>query len=125
MEGFGMENPKAKDIDEYINSFPLDIQAILQSIRNTVRNAAPGATEAISYGMPALKLNGILVFFAAQKHHIGFYPTSSGITAFQKELMPYKTSKGAVQFPLNKPIPYQLIGKITEFRAKQALSRGK
>ncbi len=120
-----MEYPKAKSIDEYINYFPADTQVILRKVRDTIQSAAPQATEAISYGMPAYKLNGNLVYFAAQKHHLGFYPTPSGIIKFQKELVPYKTSKGAIQFPLDKPIPYGLIKQITEFRVKEALSKEK
>lgn len=115
-----MEYPKAKTIDEYIAFFPPDVRDILQKTRQTIKDAAPGAAEAIAYGMPAFKLNGSLVFFAAQKHHLGFYPTPSGITRFQKELAPYKTSKGAVQFPFAEPIPYNLIEKITRFRVKEA-----
>jgi uncharacterized protein YdhG (YjbR/CyaY superfamily) len=114
-----------KTIDEYIKSFPEDIQIILKKIRQTIRKAAPEAAEAISYQMPAFKLNGNLVWFAAFKKHIGFYPKASGIEAFQKELSPYKLSKGSIQFRLDEPIPYDLIEKIVEFRVKANLSQEK
>jgi uncharacterized protein YdhG (YjbR/CyaY superfamily) len=112
-----------KTIDEYINSFPPDIQSILKKMRQTIREAAPGAEEVISYHMPAFKLNGILVYFAAQKHHIGFYPTASGIAAFKAELTSYNWSKGTVQFPLDKPIPFDLVKKIVTFRVKENLKK--
>lgn len=108
-----------KTIDEYIKTFPANIQSILEKMRQTIREAAPGAIGAISYQMPAFKLNGVLVYFAAHKNHIGFYPTSLGIEAFKAELAPYKWSKGAVQFPLDKPIPYDLVKKIVIFRVKE------
>jgi uncharacterized protein YdhG (YjbR/CyaY superfamily) len=115
-----------KTIDEYIRTFPPDIQDILQKIRQTVQKAAPDAVETISYQMPAFKLNGkVLVYFAAFKNHIGFYPTPSGITSFEKELSPYEKGKGTVQFPLNKPIPYDLVEKIAIFRAKEVLEKKK
>src|SRR5512136_2270655 len=95
-----------KTIDEYIKTFPVGTQSILEKMRQTIRKAAPGTIEAISYQMPAFKLNGVLVYFAAHKNHIGFYPTASGIEAFKAELTPYKFSKGAAQFPLDKPIPF-------------------
>ena len=108
-----------KTIDEYIKTFPEDVQRILKKMRKTIRNAAPEAAEAISYQMPAFKLNGALVYFAAFKNHIGFYPTSSGIEEFKKELSPYKGGKGSVQFPIKKPIPYDLLKKIVIFRMKE------
>jgi uncharacterized protein YdhG (YjbR/CyaY superfamily) len=120
-----MKSATARNIDEYIAGFSPEIQAVLQKIRRTISQAAPGATEAISYGMPAFKLNGNLVFFAAQKHHIGFYPTPSGIVNFQSELTSYETSKGAIRFPLDRPIPYQLIEKITRFRVKEELNKAR
>jgi uncharacterized protein YdhG (YjbR/CyaY superfamily) len=113
---------KVNTIDEYIAGYPKEIKAILQRTRKIINKAAPGATEAISYGMPTFKLNGNLVHFAAQKQHLGFYPTPSGVARFQQELTPYKTSKGAVQFPFDQPIPYDLIEKITRFRVNEALS---
>ncbi len=112
-------------IDEYIQTFPENIQAILEKMRQTIRKAAPESTETISYRMPAFKLNSILVYFAAAKNHIGFYPTASPIVAFQKELSPYKTSKGAIRFPLDKPIPYGLVEKIVKFRVKENLAKTK
>ena len=110
---------KAATIDEYINNFPLDIQGILEKIRSIIQKAAPESTEAISYGMPTFKFNGNLIHFAAFKNHIGLYPTPSGIAAFSKDLSPYRSSKGAVQFPLTQPIPYDLIRKITELRVRE------
>ncbi len=104
--------------DEYISQFPEHIQVILQRVRETIKNAAPGATERISYGMPGFYLNGMLVWFAGHKEYIGFYPTGEGIAAFKDKLTAYKFSKGAVQFPLDKPIPYELITKITQYRVK-------
>jgi uncharacterized protein YdhG (YjbR/CyaY superfamily) len=118
-----MDKKQSKTIDEYIKSFPPDVQDILQKIRQTIRTAAPGAEETISYQIPAFKQNGVLVYFAAFKEHIGFFPTSSGINAFKKELAPYKTSKGTVQFPIEKPIPYDLVKKIVMFRVKENLEK--
>jgi uncharacterized protein YdhG (YjbR/CyaY superfamily) len=112
-------------IDEYIATFPADIQSILQKIRATIRKAAPQAEEAISYQMPTFKLHGNLVHFAAFKNHIGFYPVPSGIEKFKKELSVYKGAKGSVQFPLDKPIPYELIGRIVKFRVKENLEKAK
>ena len=102
-------------IDEYIETFPKDVQSILEKMRQTIRRAAPEAEEAISYQIPAFKLNGNLVWFAAFKNHIGFYPMITGIRAFKKELSPYKGAKGSVQFPLEKPIPYDLVKKIVTY----------
>jgi len=107
-------------IDDYIQSFPLDIQKILQKIRKTIHKAAPDAVEGISYQMPGFKLNKKpLVYFAAWKTHIGFYATPSGNAAFKKELSKYKGAKGSVQFPIAEPIPYDLIEKIVVFRVKE------
>ncbi len=109
-----------KTIDEYIQTFPVNIQNILEKIRQTIRRAAPDAVETISYQMPTFKLNGKnLVHFAAWQNHIGFYPTPSGTEAFQKELSPYKRAKGSVQFPLDKPIPFDLVERIVTFRVKE------
>ncbi len=105
-------------IDEYIAQFPQQIQLILQKVRASIREVAPTATERISYGMPGFYLNGMLVWFAGHKEYIGFYPTGEGIEVFKGELTPYKFSKGAVQFPLDKPIPYDLIRKITRYKAE-------
>jgi uncharacterized protein YdhG (YjbR/CyaY superfamily) len=112
-----------KNIDEYIAGFPKDIQEILEKIRMTIRKAAPDAQETISYQIPTFTLKGYLVHFAAFKKHIGFYPTSSGIEKFKQELSVYKTSRGTVQFPLDRPIPYELIRRIVKFRAKENLER--
>ena len=103
-----------------------NIDGSLKRSCGTVRESAPKAEETISYGMPAFKFNGkSLVYFAAHKNHVGFYPTSSPIEYFQKELSPFKTSKGAVQFPLDKPIPYDLVKKIVKFRVKENESKKK
>ena len=110
-------------IDEYIAQFPDDVQPILQKVRAVIKDSAPGATEKISYQMPAFYLKGTLVWFGGHKHHIGFYPTGTGIEAFKKELSAYKSSKGAVQFPMDQPIPYELISKIVKFRVAQNLSK--
>ena len=114
-----------KDIDEYIAGFPKDIQTILQKIRQTVKKAAPDASEKISYQMPTFYLNGNLVHFAAFKHHIGFYPTPSGTEKFKKEISGYQAAKGSIQFPLDQPIPYDLIRQIVEFRVKENSAKTK
>jgi uncharacterized protein YdhG (YjbR/CyaY superfamily) len=103
-------------IDEYIASFPAEAQKILTKLRKTVKSAAPDAQERISYQMPAFSQNGILVFFAAFKRHIGFYPTASGIRAFKKQLSTYETSKGAIRFPIDKPLPLGLIRAMVKYR---------
>jgi uncharacterized protein YdhG (YjbR/CyaY superfamily) len=110
-------------IDEYIAAFPKRMQLLLKQMRTALREAAPGAEEKISYRMPAFALKGILVYFAAHKNHIGFYPTASGIQAFQKELSAYEGSKGAVRFPLDKPLPLQLIAKIVKWRVAENLKK--
>jgi len=113
-----------KTIDEYIKTFPEDVQAILQKVRQTIRKAAPQAEEAISYQMPTFKLNGRnLVHFAGYKHHVGFYPVPSGIDAFERELSRYRQGKGSVQFPLDRPVPYDLVRKIVIFRMRENLAR--
>jgi uncharacterized protein YdhG (YjbR/CyaY superfamily) len=112
-----------KTIDEYIAGFPDDVQAILKKIRMTIRKAAPDAQETISYQIPTFTLKGNLVHFAAYKNHIGFYPTSTGIEKFKKELSVYKGAKGSVQFPLDQPVPFELISKIVKFRVKENLAR--
>jgi uncharacterized protein YdhG (YjbR/CyaY superfamily) len=113
------------NIDEYIAQFTADIQIKLKEIRALIRKAAPEAEEKISYQMPAFTLKGILVYFAAQTNHIGFYPTSSGIRTFQKELAGYKTGKGSIQFPTDKPLPLGLISKIVRFRVRENLEKAK
>ena len=112
-----------KTIDEYVSTFPDDVQILLQKMRQTIRQAAPEAEEAISYRIPTFKLNGNLVHFAAFKSHIGFFPTSSGIAAFKKELSHYKSSTGSVQFPMDRPIPYGLVRRIVAFRRKESLKK--
>ncbi|HEY6438162.1 MAG TPA: DUF1801 domain-containing protein [Ignavibacteriaceae bacterium] len=107
-----------KTIDEYIKTFPNDIRKILETVRQTIKKAAPDAEEAISYQIPTFKLNGNLVHFAAFKNHIGFYPGSKAIEIFQKELTKYKSSKGAVQFPIDEEMPLSLIQKIVKYRVK-------
>ena len=104
------------NIDQYIQSFPALFQVRMQEMRKAIQKAAPMAQECINYAMPTFKLHGNLVHFAAYKHHIGFYPAPSGIEAFKAELRPYKTSKGAVQFPIDQPLPLDLITKIVLFR---------
>src|SRR6266513_958539 len=116
---------KFKTVDEYISTFPASTKAILKELRKTVKQAAPQAEELISYNMPAFTLHGRLVYYAAYKKHIGLYPISSAIKAFQRELSDYKTSKGAIQFPLDRPIPFGLITKIVKFRVKENLEKAK
>ena len=110
---------KNKEIDIYIKKFSKDTQAILIKIRSAIIKAAPKAEEAMSYGIPTFKYNGNLVHFGAFKKHIGFFPSPSGTSAFKKELSVYKNTKGSVQFPFDKPIPFQLITKIVKFRVIQ------
>jgi len=112
-----------KNIDEYIATFPKNVQIILEEFRQAVREAAPEAKEVISYQMPAFKQKGILIWFAAYENHIGFYPTASGIDAFKEKLSAYETSKGTVRFPLNKPIPSDLVKEIVLFRVKENLRK--
>ncbi|MGE5508624.1 MAG: iron chaperone [Chitinophagales bacterium] len=110
-------------IDEYIAQFPPEVREKLEALRSVIRESAPGAEERISYQMPAFALHGILVYFAAHKNHLGFYPTASGIAAFHPELSRYKVTKGTVQFPLDEPLPCELIGKIVRFRVAENLAR--
>jgi uncharacterized protein YdhG (YjbR/CyaY superfamily) len=112
-------------IDEYISSFPKNVQKILREIKRSLREAAPEAEEAISYQIPTFKLNGNLVHFAAFKNHIGFYPGSKAIKIFSKELESYETSKGTVRFPLDKPMPLLLIKKIVRYRVKESSTKVK
>lgn len=109
-----------KTIDEYISTFPENVQEKLGKIRNIIRNAVPEAKETISYGMPTFNLNGsYLIYFAAWKNHISFYPVPSGAEGFEDELSPYLSGKGTAKFPLKKPIPYDLVEKIVEYRLKE------
>ena len=113
-------NTDYQSVDEYIKTFPENIQLLLAKVRTTIVEHAPEAVESISYGMPAYKTNGKpLVYFAGFNKHIGFYATPRGHSEFSSELSNYKQGKGSVQFPLNKPIPYDLIGRIVEFRVKE------
>lgn len=112
-----------KTMDEYIDTFPADVQRTLNELRQTIRDAAPEAEETINYQMPTFALNGNLVHFAAFSNHIGFYPTPTGIEAFKEELSPYKGAKGSVQFPIDKPLPLALIRRIVEYRVKENSER--
>ena len=116
---------QAKTIDDYIADFPDDVQAKMQKVRSTIKKAAPKAEEAIKYGIPTFVLNGNLIHFAGYKNHIGLYPGPGPIEEFEEELSGYPTSKGTIQFPLEKRVPYGLIGKITKSRAKQNLAKKK
>ncbi|MBN2335713.1 DUF1801 domain-containing protein [Candidatus Bathyarchaeota archaeon] len=112
-----------KTVDEYIAGFPEDTQEILEKLRHVIRESAPDAEETISYRMPTFRLKGNLVHFAAHKKHVGFYPTPSAITAFEEELAPYETSKGSIRFPIDKPIPFDLVKRIVEFRVNEVLEK--
>jgi uncharacterized protein YdhG (YjbR/CyaY superfamily) len=117
---------KFTTIDGYISSFPKEVQVLLEEIRLTIKKAVPGAEEAISYQIPTFKLNrSNLVHFAAWKGHIGFYATPAGNAAFKKELSKYRMAKGSIQFPLDQPIPYDLVAKIAKFRVRETQSRKK
>ena len=113
----------ARTIDEYIAGFPADVQVILEKIRETIRQAAPAAQETINYAIPTFTLHGNLVHFAAFDRHIGFYPTPTGIEHFKDELSAYQMAKGSVQFPLDVPIPYDLIREIVRFRVQENLQK--
>lgn len=114
---------KPKNFEEYLISFPIETQKILEQIRETIRKAAPGAEEVISYGMPLFKLNGRLIYYAAFKNHIGFYPMASAIEAFKPYLSGYKWAKGSIQFPFQNPLPLDLITKIVKFRVNENLEK--
>ena len=113
------KSPKPKDIDSYISQFPHDVQAILDKVRTTIQSAAPEAKETISYLMPAFRQHGILVYFAAWEKHIGMYPPISGNKTLEKAIARYTGPKGNLQFPLDEPIPYELIERIVKLRVKQ------
>ncbi len=114
-----MKMTKYSSVDEYIGSYPKELQVLLEKLRVTIKKVAPAAVESMSYGMPGYKLNNKpLVYFGGFKNHIGFFPTPNGMEQFDKELAPYKTGKGTAQFPLDKPIPYDLVTKIVEYRVK-------
>jgi uncharacterized protein YdhG (YjbR/CyaY superfamily) len=118
-----MPKHRFKSIDGYIASFPEDMQGILETLRRVIKESAPQAEEAISYGIPTFKLKGNLVHFAAFKNHIGFYPTPSAIAVFSKELSPYKQAKGSVQFPIDRPMPLALVKKIVKHRVKENVAK--
>ncbi|MGE5430761.1 MAG: iron chaperone, partial [Syntrophomonadaceae bacterium] len=121
-----MMEVKFSTVDEYIESFPPDVKSILKDLRRAIRQTAPKAEEVISYNMPAYKFHGILVYFAGHKNHIGFYPGSGAITGiFKDSLAGYKTSKGTVQLPMDKPLPLRLIKDIVKYRIKENLEREK
>ena len=117
------EKKTPQNIDEYIAGFPQDVQDKLIKLRATIRQAAPEAQEKISYQMPTFFLEGNLVHFAAYKNHIGFYPAPTGIERFKEPLSVYKGAKGSVQFPLDKPIPYELVSEITAYRVQENLAK--
>ena len=116
---------KPKNFDEYIVPFPEETQKILIQFRETIKKAAPDADEVISYGMPSFRQNGRLLYFAAFKNHIGFYPMMTGIEAFKSKLSAYKWAKGSIQFPLQKPLPLELITEIVKFRVNENLEKSK
>jgi len=113
----------ANGIDEHIAAFPPATQQMLQQLRKTIQKAAPEATETIGYGIPTFKLHGNLVHFSGYNHHIGFYPGAAGIENFKQELSGYKGAKGSVQFPLDKPLPLELITRIVSFRVQQNMAK--
>ena len=118
-------NEGSRSVEEYISAFPQDVQMKLNALRKLIRKWAPDATEKISYQMPTFYLHGNLVHFAAHPKHIGFYPTPSGIANFKEELFSYKHAKGSVQFPLDEPLPMELIARIVRFRVEENLSEAK
>jgi uncharacterized protein YdhG (YjbR/CyaY superfamily) len=120
-----MKTTTPKTIDEYIENFPEDVQEKLRKIRATIKKAAPDAKEVISYQIPAFKQGEILIYFAAFSKHISIFPTSSGVAKFENELEEYEISKGTIKIPLEKPIPYRLISRITQFRVKEVITKGK
>lgn len=111
------------NVDEYISGFPKETQALLEQLRAAITDAAPRAEEVISYAMPAYRINGMLVYFAGYARHIGFYPGAGGIAAFKNELSVYKGAKGSVQFPLDQPLPLELVTRIVKFRVDENLER--
>jgi uncharacterized protein YdhG (YjbR/CyaY superfamily) len=114
-----MKPAKPADVDAYIGTFPAATQKLLKQLRSTIRKSAPGATEVISYSMPAYRLNGMLLYFSGFSRHIGFYPFRSAIKKFAPQLKKYKTSTGTVQFPLDKPLPVKLVSAMVKFRVKE------
>lgn len=120
-----LEKPDYSTVDEYIALFPDDVRIILEKLRRTIREAAPDASEKISWKMPTYWQGENLIHFAAAKRHIGIYPGENGVAAFADRLSDYKTAKGSIQLPFSKPIPYDLVAEITRFRVKEALSRAR
>jgi uncharacterized protein YdhG (YjbR/CyaY superfamily) len=118
-----MSKAAPKAIDDYIRGYSREVQQLLQSMRQTIKKAAPKAEETISYNIPAFRLSGMLVWFAAFKNHIGFYPGAEAMKVFKDELSAYKSAKGSVQFPFDQPLPLALVGRIVRFRVKQNLSK--
>ncbi len=118
-----MENNNTTAVDEYIGNFPNDIQKLLEKLRSVISKAAPGAEQTINYGIPTFTLKGNLVHFAGYKNHIGFYPAPSGINAFKTELSVYGGAKGSIKFPINQPLPFDLITKIVKFRVVENLEK--
>jgi uncharacterized protein YdhG (YjbR/CyaY superfamily) len=118
-------NAKPTTVTEYIHAAPKGVRKQLQAMRTCIRKAAPGATEGLKWGMPAFSHRRILVTFAAFTHHIGFYPTPSAVKAFARELSPFVTAKGSIQFPLEKPLPLALVRRITAFRVRESLEEDK
>ncbi|MES2795627.1 MAG: DUF1801 domain-containing protein [Bacteroidota bacterium] len=117
---------KASTIDEYISGFPIETQKVLELVRSTIKAVVPDAVESISYAIPTFKLNGVyLVYFAGFKNHIGFYPAPIGMETFKEEFSKYKTGKGSVQFPLDKPMPLDLITRIVQFRMESNSKKAK
>jgi len=116
-----MEKTKVvpETVDQYIAAFPADVKKRMQQLRKTIKAGAPNADEVISYQMPGYKYFGMLVYFAAYKNHIGFYPGTGGVLEFYKKLSSFKSAKGSVQFPNDRPIPYEVISKVVKFRVKQ------
>lgn len=118
-----MDTTPAKNIDEYIARCPAEVQAVLQELRQTIQKAAPQAKETINYMMPTFTLEGNLVHFAAFKNHIGFYPAPTGIDQFRKELSTYELSKGTIRFPMDQPLPLELVSRIVKFRVQENLEK--
>jgi uncharacterized protein YdhG (YjbR/CyaY superfamily) len=114
-----MNADKAKDVDEYIAAFPVNVQEMMEQVRAAIKKAVPQVKEVISYGMPGFKVNKVLVYFAGYAKHIGFYPGAAAIEAFKEGIARYKWAKGSVQFPLDEPMPLDLIARITEFRLEE------
>lgn len=115
--------PKPTTIDAYIAAFPVETQVLLESLRQAIRDMAPEATECINYGIPTYQLHGNLVHFAGYKHHIGFYPGAAGIAEFQDAFAGYKSAKGSVQFPINQPLPLEIVQEVVRFRVQQNVAK--